>query len=125
MVYVVPHLRYGSLIFMPGPEETKNGRIPKHMEQFTKLYNKTVKQLYKLPRSTANDLIYKLLGDWNAEAMYTQSFARNANLWYSKYEKEIRQNKLNILTKKVGEKYRDIQRRIGVREYFLLNKSMI
>ena len=62
MVYVVPHLRYGSLVFMPTPKETLDGKIPRYTEKYNKLYNKTVKQLFKLPKSTANDLIYKLLG---------------------------------------------------------------
>ena len=91
---------------MPTPEETKNGHIPRPTEQYKKLYNKTVKQLFKLPKSTANELLNKLLGDWNAEAMYTQNYARNANLWYRKYEKEIMERKSPILTKRIGDKYR-------------------
>ena len=40
--------------------------------------------------------------------MYTQNFVRNANLWYRSSEKEIREGELNLLAKKIGDKYRDI-----------------
>ena len=57
--------------------------------------------------------------------MYTQNYVRNANLFYRSYEDEIRAGKSNILTAKISEKYKGIQKRVGIEEYIYLNKKLV
>ena len=79
MTYIVPHFRYGSLIFYP---EVNNQQIQsKHTYAYTKMYNQTVKTLWKLPKNTNETIIKAALGQWNAEVIYSGNYATNANKW--------------------------------------------
>ena len=43
MIYVVPHFRYGALIFYP--ELTKDNVLSKHTVAYVKMFNNTVKTI--------------------------------------------------------------------------------
>ena len=60
MTYIVPHFRYGSLVFYPEDKERKNQS--KHTYSFTKMYNQTIKTIWKLPLNTNETLIKTALG---------------------------------------------------------------
>ena len=77
--------------------------------KYRKIFNTTVKQLYFLPKETSHDLILKIMGSWSAEAMYTQNYARNANLFIDKYIEEIQNKKHNELVKSIGKKLKTIK----------------
>ena len=79
MTYVVPHFRYGSLMFYP--EISKNGTLSKYTVSFTKMYNQAIKNMWKLPQCTGEAKIKKIMGRWNAEVIYTCSYIMSANKW--------------------------------------------
>ena len=60
MVYVVPHFRYGALIFYP--EVTKDNKLSKNTVAYIKLFNNTVKTIWRLPKTTREELIKDALG---------------------------------------------------------------
>ena len=79
MVYVVPHFRYGSLMFYP--EVGNNKKIPNYTKAYIKLYNSTLKKTWRLPRNTEERIIKSALGQWNAEVIMSTNYTRNANKW--------------------------------------------
>ena len=64
MTYIIPHLRYGALVHENETEEF--GREAKkrklRRERIQKILNRTIKDLYNLPKSTPNDTINKMMG---------------------------------------------------------------
>ncbi len=92
MTYILPHLRYGSLIFREKLDNENNPYIDKSTKEFTKIYNATIKRMYNLSKSTPNVLINKIMGSWSAKAAIVQNQVRNSNLWLRNYEFEINDN---------------------------------
>ena len=83
MTYIVPHFRYGSLMFYP--EINNGGKKTEYSIAFIKLYNKIIKSRWKLPRNANEMLIKTALGQWNAEVIYTGNYVTNANKWMKTY----------------------------------------
>ena len=71
MTYILPYLRYGSLVFRNIKSE--NGTIIENpaFKEYTKLYNGSIKRLFGLAKSSPNKMIESILGSWNAETAVT------------------------------------------------------
>ena len=67
MTYILPYLRYGSLIFRENVDNDGNPQITTSMIRFCKIYNGTVKRMYGLTRGTPNVLIDEILGSWKPQ----------------------------------------------------------
>ena len=76
-MYIVPHFRYGALIWKMTKEN-------KAME-FGILYNKIVKEVMNIPNKTPRKYIERLLGTWNYEVIIDVSYANNATKWNHLY----------------------------------------
>ena len=80
MTYALPHLRYGSLIYhdIRNDHEKKRNNIFKRMET---LLRRTVKDMYNFPKNTSNELIKKIMGNWNMKTLTLSSYVRSAKIW--------------------------------------------
>jgi len=85
MTYILPHLRYGSLVFRNQKNLEGIMSINKSYNDYSKIYNGSVKWLYGLTKSSPNKMINTILGSWNAETVVMQNTARNINLWFKTY----------------------------------------
>ena len=63
MTYVVPHLRYGALIYTPNAKEIKEGKVKGAAYKFRKIFHATVKNIYNLPKQTSANFLEKVLGN--------------------------------------------------------------
>ena len=78
------------------------------MEKYRKVYNGSIKQLFKLPRSTPHALINIMMDCWSAETVAVQSYVRNANLWMESYRFEIYNGEVDELYSSIRERYKAI-----------------
>ena len=62
MTYIVPHFRYGALIYN-GIRVYNNKKKNKAVEKMKILLNKTVKELYDFPKNTPNATLDKIMGN--------------------------------------------------------------
>ena len=88
MTYIIPHFRYGALIYHNIKEGTnihknKQDRIA---EDVQRKLNRTIKQMYDLPMSTPNETMKKTMGNWNMKTITLMSYARSANIWLKEKE---------------------------------------
>ena len=85
MTYILPYLRYGALVFRD--QKNPNGIMSTNQSfnNYSKIYNGSVKWLYGLTKSSPNKMINTILGSWNAETVIMQNTARNINLWFKTY----------------------------------------
>ena len=66
MTYILPYLRYGSLIFRD-IEGTEGILLPNpSITRYNKIYNGSIKKMYDLARGTPNIMVNNILGSWNA-----------------------------------------------------------
>ena len=77
MTYIVPHFRYGCLIY----HNIRNGyekKDEKKLDRMQILLNKTAKQMFDLPNNTPNDIMAKIMGNWNMKTLTINSYTRAA-----------------------------------------------
>ena len=123
MTYIVPHFRYGSLMFQPEP--TKDNVISPYTMTFIKLYNQTIKTTWKLPQSTNQTIIKKVMGSWNAETMIACNYVANVNKWTEIYKEEDDQQNHQAAIKSIISKYKEINDKFGGNEAHRLEKETI
>ena len=124
MTYVVPHLRYGALVFLPS-ENYGNGKLESHTQSFRKIYNEQVKKLFNLQKATPHKLIKKILGTWDAETIICQSYAKSANTWLETFEKDIEGYQKGGYEEKIIDKYGEMNKRLKFNTPMRLDKNTI
>ena len=80
-MYVVPHFRYGALIWQDKPGTT--------LELLRTTYNASFKRALNLPQKTPNNYTRKLLGTWNFDTIIKVSYASNAEKWKKLYGRSV------------------------------------
>ncbi len=79
MTYVVPHFRYGSLIWLNFYQNIRGqAKINDKLDKIQKKFNKVTKILYNLPKSTPNATLNKMMGNWNMKTLAIMSYSRCA-----------------------------------------------
>ena len=64
MTYIVPHFRYGALVFLPKNIGDKNNKSQGNAyTKFTQYFNQTIKKIYDLPITTPKITIEKIMGN--------------------------------------------------------------
>ena len=81
-MYVVPHFRYGALIWQDTPAKTT-------LELIKTTYNATFKRALNLPQKSPTKYTEKLLGTWNFDTIVKVSYAANAKKWKQLYGSSI------------------------------------
>ena len=89
MTYIVPHFRYGALVFTPGKDMIREGKIKGPTYKFRRKLQSSIKKMYDFPKATSSNLIDNIMGNWRAEVLYLMNYARNANLWFDTFDREI------------------------------------
>jgi hypothetical protein len=96
--YVVPHFRYGALIFMNHPE---TGKSPNYVYKHRRLYYQSIKTALQLSSRTPDRTLRNLLGPWDHSNLVNQSFVGSANAWLKsigQYAEQIQGGDERILT---------------------------
>ena len=52
-----------------------------NLKRIQQKFNKIAKTLYGLPKSTPNETIYKIMGNWNMKTLAIMSYSRSAKIW--------------------------------------------
>ena len=87
MTYVVPHFRYGSLIWLNFCQNSRGEtKMKDKLEQIQKKFNKMAKILYNLPKTTPNETLRKIMGNWNMKTLAIMSYSRCARIWLQQKE---------------------------------------
>ena len=83
MTYVIPHFRYGALIFhnIDKKNRQKREKFDRIEEDIQRILNQSVKRTYDLPISSPNQTIYTIMGNWNMKTLSYMSYIRSANTW--------------------------------------------
>ena len=123
--YVMPHLRYGALAYIQQNHKKVKDQKFQVMDKYRKVYNGSIKQLFKLHRSTAHAIINVMMDCWSAEAVAVQSYIRNANLWMESYRHEIYGGEVNELYSSIRHRYTTIQEKAGVSPWHVLDRTSI
>ena len=80
MAYIVPHFRYGALIYHNNPEKYKK-KTNAPLDVMQRMMNQTCKQMYDLPKCAANSIVTKIMGNWNMETLSLMSYSRAVRVW--------------------------------------------
>ena len=80
MTYIIPHIRYGALVHLITEETAGKERSKRRArrDRIQRILHRTIKELYGLPKSTPNEVLKKILGNWNIETLSTASYSKNA-----------------------------------------------
>ena len=117
MIYVVPHFRYGALIWHTNNEETIQIK-----EKFNKLYNQSIKTALNISKTTPNKFLKKLLNTWEADSLIEVSYIAAANKWKRLYQKD---NNLTNMRTKIENKIDKIRRELNIDQQENMNKKTI
>ena len=82
MAYIVPHFRYGSLIWLNFHHNSwGKAKMKDNLKRIQQKFNKIAKILYGLPKSTPNETMRKIMGNWNMKTLAIMSYSRSARIW--------------------------------------------
>ena len=68
--------------------------------------------MYDLPKATSTKLIDNILGNWRTEVLYLMNYARNANLWFDTFDREILEEEAGGIVERICNKYEAINERL-------------
>ena len=57
-----------------------------NLKRIQQKFNKIAKILYSLPKSTPNETIRKIMGNWNMKTLAIMSYSRSAKIWLKQKE---------------------------------------
>ena len=112
MTYVIPHFRYGALIYTPKEKLIEEGKVSGVTFKFRRKHHGTIKKLYDLPKATGTRLLDSIMGRWRTEILYLMNYARNANLWFDTFEYEILHEEAGEIVNSICKKYEAINERL-------------
>ena len=57
-----------------------------NLKRIQQKFNKIAKELYSLPKSSPNETIRKIMGNWNMKTLAIMSYSRSAKIWLKQKE---------------------------------------
>ena len=81
MTYIIPHLRYGSIIWLNFKDDERGEKTLRYnTERIQRIFNIVAKNMYSLPKNTPNEKLNRVLGNWNIKTLALTTYVRCAGI---------------------------------------------
>ena len=109
MTYVIPHFRYGALIFNDIRNKHEKRTRGNKLGYMQDLLRKTYKRIMNLSKNAETSKVTQLMGNWNMKTLTLTSYIRAAKIWIKEVPENIRgrekklQDRLTLKIQQVRE----------------------